>query len=1171
MHALSDFLKTRGLDAADGRPLYAYRISSTESEALRQRLISLLLPDAPAYSYSTAALFCLFGADHWRRSYVGGPWAWDTILKAVEAEHLGPGNTRYRLLQRLVTDGLRVLKRQLLKRTHREYLLTLGCEGGLPLQMILQEEASLRRYFRALFREYRANALNGRLPAGLRIKDLARHVSGDLPPSLREEVVYELSEQLLEKVLDHASRVPGAGDPVAALDLIDPAWREDMPLDLSDGVARALLTQLLADAGTVSARSANQIRFARRLERGARLRQSDTEDGRPVEPGAIARYEWHLTGQLEYPRLVSVDTMRGLFGVTEIPDRFDVSMREFPERNTPCARARARRYGKDVQITLTPILHGSGIRDTSLVAGPRALLLHGTNGKLLHTSDFPGALPLSDMPWVFSTPDGSEAPISDFRGEGSVDTRHESFIVVVDAGYTVTPGDERSTVFDIGVMSGDAVRPVWRIAGTANVHTPSGERFQFRTAALEESGSSAHYLIGRRPAVRYATPTMFSGFPQLQEERSDGRLVTVAARELQWRSLDSGARWTSDTSAAIGDGWLRRQVSGNSVFRARITVLPAAMTFQIRPDSATAGTVVLRGMDDADVAVEPAHGCVVEVQTSDRDAQIRVAADGRPPERIRLRLVWPLRGHTSVEVPLPLEHARFEDVRGRHAVETLRVAASQLPYFQASAMSPDARRTYHLHAVLEVTTLHESAPQAVPPVERPLRVVAEGLHALALGAIQQDIEYLLGSTTSLDARVALTIRADPPVLGSPVRMYATRYDLAFSMETWDTFRLDADDSPRLTGEELERLECRAISLLAPRQPSVSWTRIASNAWQPPDTMSSGPWLVSAWDGTWCRVRPRLYSAAGDTSAACTTALASAMIEPDQRARRHGLGRAIMRMTSDPTDGSWELIHQMLERCADFPASAFDAVNELVGHDDALAMAALCMTERGEQALGQLMDACATLPMHWGAVPLGSWQRSLGKWLSTQVEHLERVGLAREVVKDQLHALISERLVSAYLPWLAPVLDVECSAILERTPEPETIALNLPSFLPAQAGRIFACISELPVLPEPPVDTPSAKAINEYRLVLDEKLRLPQPIVVPLHKQWQHVRNCELVNAPVIAAVAAVTNLSLPLAAKLELKAIEAAHADWMHRLYTAAFRYGLAAGYQEHWTDEQGI
>ncbi len=94
---IKQFLEQEGRCApADGRPLYAYRLSDQEYEELISVLqqINILgietLARSPLTKWPMA--FVLFAAEWWRREYDGGAWSWEDIFRRIGScrEELSP-------------------------------------------------------------------------------------------------------------------------------------------------------------------------------------------------------------------------------------------------------------------------------------------------------------------------------------------------------------------------------------------------------------------------------------------------------------------------------------------------------------------------------------------------------------------------------------------------------------------------------------------------------------------------------------------------------------------------------------------------------------------------------------------------------------------------------------------------------------------------------------------------------------------------------------------------------------------------------------------------------------------------------------------------------------------------------------------------------------------------
>ena len=141
--------------ALDGRPLYAYKVHDSEYERLKIEMCEQMpgvLRSRDNHSFS--AMFCMYAAETFRRQHVGGPWAWEIVF--AEIGHATPS---YQAIYVWVEQGLQHFKRPLLRSRNgdREFLVTLACEGGLPLLLLHKENAHLSRYFRELL---------NRLPSG---------------------------------------------------------------------------------------------------------------------------------------------------------------------------------------------------------------------------------------------------------------------------------------------------------------------------------------------------------------------------------------------------------------------------------------------------------------------------------------------------------------------------------------------------------------------------------------------------------------------------------------------------------------------------------------------------------------------------------------------------------------------------------------------------------------------------------------------------------------------------------------------------------------------------------------------------------------------------------------------------------------------------------------------
>ena len=141
---LQAFLQSRSLKEADGRPLYAYRCTEDEYDLLRAVMLDHSRYFKPqSASRETGQVFCMVASEWWRRNHEAGPWKWEGILEETGFSQF-PLNALYPWIQR----GLLAWGRRLqLDQRGRLFLVTLACEGGLPLKLVHRENSALRRFF----------------------------------------------------------------------------------------------------------------------------------------------------------------------------------------------------------------------------------------------------------------------------------------------------------------------------------------------------------------------------------------------------------------------------------------------------------------------------------------------------------------------------------------------------------------------------------------------------------------------------------------------------------------------------------------------------------------------------------------------------------------------------------------------------------------------------------------------------------------------------------------------------------------------------------------------------------------------------------------------------------------------------------------------------------------
>ena len=240
---IQSVLRRCGLQRPDRRPLFAYRLEETELSCLTGLMRQMIKGVARGNRYPHfEELFCLYAAETFRQEHEGGPWAYETVFRPLGVDQPAPEN-----LQHWIEAGLLWWHRPLIHgpRGQRLFLVTLACEGGLPLRVLKQPDTRLSMFFAELLEEYHRAGTLGEADAYARAQQLA-HL---LPLTLRQDVVFQLSGRLVASAVQLWQAVGDVPEPILALNDQVPDWRLQLPLNADDATLHALLAPLLSRIG----------------------------------------------------------------------------------------------------------------------------------------------------------------------------------------------------------------------------------------------------------------------------------------------------------------------------------------------------------------------------------------------------------------------------------------------------------------------------------------------------------------------------------------------------------------------------------------------------------------------------------------------------------------------------------------------------------------------------------------------------------------------------------------------------------------------------------------------------------------------------------------------------------------------------------------------------------
>lgn len=498
MNSLARFLFTHTRQGRpDGRPLYAYKMTDNSYTELRALFHQVIIFDLQAKMASHfAQIFCLYAAETFRREHTGGNWSWETIFKPLKME-----TPSQLLIADWVEKGLKWWRRPVLraKNGHRLLLMTIACEGGLPLRLLQQENAHLTQFFRTLLENYYRSGQGGESIA----ESMARQQAHRLPRSLRQDIVFHLAATLIVKVSELQALIGIAADPIAALDEKAPNWRRDLPLRLDDQVAETLLTGLVQRSGELAQEASAKLRWQGRLY--------------TISNG------WRVEKRLELPERLTGEQLAGWIGspVMDRP-RWRV-LRHAPDGiETVAWLTLMQGAGKAAQYR-REWLRSGGLTITGAAVGQeQRLSLH--DGQRDYPLDVKQGEPWSDSPWIFV-----ERGVSGEREwltEGSTRTRAERAWVL--AASEFTPRVVNGACDFAGILP-ELDRMAYQISGKVEFCTTQQDYCRITCRAESESQESFIVIGDVVPQLTQGRP-LYRGLPQFQTIDADGRRKPATGR-----------------------------------------------------------------------------------------------------------------------------------------------------------------------------------------------------------------------------------------------------------------------------------------------------------------------------------------------------------------------------------------------------------------------------------------------------------------------------------------------------------------------------------------------------------------------------------------------------------------------------------------------------------------
>jgi len=1145
---LRRFLSARRLKQPDGRALCLYRVEEAEFDELARRAqevgeLAAVTPEGTEF----AAVFCLVAAEWWRRNHSGGTWKWDRVF---ETAGLPPHLDRPRIYP-VVRRGLRYWKRSLLTvGDSNAYLVTLACEGGLPLNLLRQQGTALRTYFRAVLAEFQVYGLRGADPA-----EFAARVSRHLPMSLQQKVVYQLVGSLVKEIWELQATLGDTHTPVQDLERRDPGWRDRLPLVLSDDTARTLLNNLVDDASKLARRSGKGVRAGCRLER--------TGDS------------WRLRRRVLLPPSLALPELQEVLGDGEDPPYRLELYREVPSgEDERLALITRRSAGDEARFAVEKAAPSLCELFGTLAVAP-VRVFAGTGQKRYSAREVPGGAELSALPWVFVDREG-EGQSFDLLGEGSVRTRFPEVWVAVPLGAEIV-ADEGATANPKGQLA-ELGREVFEVRGGATISS-AGHNARIRPADTRDE--TFHYsLEGRSMPVDGGRTPIYHGIPRVVSYTDSGARRVIPEGELEWRSPNGNLSrlWLALSKGCRGVVELRHAPQEETRFARVIGVVPAESRVELLSgDKDHCGVLRLSGFGEPEVGVAPQPGLhpEMEFQGDGRDvAEVSLVAEGVPPATVRLHLRWKLGRELTFEVPFPARGVRFVGQDGSLLPAGESVHIDRLGGVTARVLGGRPGGYYVAEAVLHAERLQGDYVGQLWARER-LVEVAPGRHELDLRALQEASRALLAMSGELDAWVEIQVQDDQA--RTQARTLRVRYydvDLRRDAEAGHVL-LPNYDAARLDGSPLEEVQVVAFPMWNPVQepeplPAVEPLRWAFN----PGQREAGPWLLYGGVDGRCRFRPQCWpvppreeerdsTAETRPEGSCSLLKAVTIQNPKERAK--AIRVCLSELAEQADHPGWQLLDGYLRRLVDLPPGTFDVTNALAETPLAAAMALL---RAGPERFGSVWDTLESLPFSWALVPVSAWVRGAAEHLRVSRGALaavaEALGPATDL--DEL-ARANFRTFLSEVPLRSPGMALTVELVAHRALGESLTGQQLLPMACVEQGRAMLCG---PILQEARQELLVTQADAEWpgggglegwlrrRDDLPDEMRSLQ-LEPPSGARFR----APVLNVPIAAAVSVGFDLPLPEGAVFHVRRCREFDSRWFDVAYGCAL--ATSVGWQlEH-------
>lgn len=915
---LQAFLLRRGIQVPDQRGLYAYHCTQEEYVDLRSFLCQLGGGDAMLKDKAACACFVLFGSEWYRREYKKShAWTWEPIFQVL-GFYLSPSE-----LSKVIPRGLEdYWKRPIhyYESERRDFLGSLFSEGGLPFQVLREENNRFKQLLECLLKQYdhwhilgvsTPQQVEQQLERAFLPQFFSSRTSVDLIANIVDELVALVKNyQLTQKA-----------EPVEYLNTQHPKWRELFPIPLDNNTGSELLNGLLKTA-TIE----NKAR--RRNTSGWSCRHFWYEE-RPevlnVQISMPQEVQLHLTTQPSTTRFELVIVENGLV-IAELGPSYSVV-------NDGVANIRLRQ--RDI----------IGKRQD---CGAQLSLVAMVGGVFIATRQIEGsAVALGEVPLGFE-------PVNDcwqLCGQASFNTGGEQLLLILPEGSTLAMTEESSEAILSGMPPAFSLQTI-KVQGKAQLQIEGEDFYQIRTGHMAGTGGGLE-LVGSQLGLSTKPSLTFVGLPHVQWPKS--------VEQQQDCALYFGGRQLGLclSQEALGTQYISvRNCNDETLLRRKVGILPADFRVELRSgDKPGQGSIIVYSQRRCLFQVNDDSVLMQQVKFQDR-TELKLTAKGFPPVRVSLSITPNLMADPVViDLPFPNSGWLAFDGSGMRLKRDLCVdelLGSRLYLFGRS----DSPARFGIELTLKGNSARNVCYcWTYIATDKPLEI--------SLFNIREQIIDLLSLQSGIDQVVEMRVFGNGQDSNYLIRRYATEMQLNRDRKTLQITNLydRVNSIPEPVLMLLHDPMCSPIPLYSRNSEGV-----ATGEFELPMAIErDGPWLVLPKAGSAVSFRPLFLSGGWQpmVSRDGIHSLQKAVLVFDHAAPVNAFIPVLDAMAVNPMHSGWQFLHALYERYSYLPLATYEVWKALVGHPPALAMA-LFKFEMGSKLLDRLE---AEFPIFWEFLPI----------------------------------------------------------------------------------------------------------------------------------------------------------------------------------------------------------